>query len=70
MLAGVGKRSSKARNQSDRLFRYDPRAKSFSSYPLPARVVFMRDGLLVDELVGGTVQQVAARLASLTTREG
>lgn len=34
------------------------------------RVVFMRDGLLVDELVGGTVQQVAARLASLTTREG
>ncbi len=34
------------------------------------RVLFMRDGLLVDELVGGSVQQVAARLASLTTQAG
>ena len=34
------------------------------------RVLFMRDGLLVDELVGGSVQQVAGRLASLTTRAG
>lgn len=36
-------------NQSDRVFRFDPKAEKFTTYPLPTRVSFLRDLVFTED---------------------